>query len=133
MTTAGTTSRRTHLVVAGAVVGLVALALVAFFVIRSTGGSDLDAAGRACGDVAILDDDGRTLEFDMRGKELGTGTGSWEQLQCVLDELKAPRRVTASMDNTRSVDGRQDAEWDDLTAEWSYHPDDGLDVIFSRD
>ncbi|TDC52740.1 hypothetical protein E1212_07760 [Jiangella ureilytica] len=52
-----------------------------------------------------------------------------EDVACLLDALEAPRAVIARVDSTRALDGMQDAEWDDLTASWTYHPDDGLSLI----
>ncbi|WP_269142641.1 hypothetical protein [Georgenia yuyongxinii] len=37
------------------------------------------------------------------------------------------------MTSTRALDGRQTAEWDGVVATWSFHPDDGLDVILELD
>jgi hypothetical protein len=36
------------------------------------------------------------------------------------------------MENTSSLKGVQDADWDGLHAEWSYHPDNGFDVSISK-
>lgn len=40
--------------------------------------------------------------------------------------------MTAQMDSTRALDGMQTAEWDTFEAKWTYHPDDGLDVIITE-
>ena len=42
-----------------------------------------------------------------------------------------PTTVIAQMDSTRALDGTRDATWDGMTATWTYHPDDGLDVILT--
>jgi hypothetical protein len=33
------------------------------------------------------------------------------------------------MEKTRALDGRQTASWSFIEASWTYHPDNGLDVI----
>jgi hypothetical protein len=50
---------------------------------------------------------------------------------CVLDALGIPDYVTHQIENTTSLMGLQDAEWDGIHAQWSYHPDNGLDVILT--
>jgi hypothetical protein len=75
-----------------------------------------------------LGDDGRTLIIDGNGNYADTGA-SIEVIARVLHELDTPDAVVARMDRTRALDGMQSAEWDDLTMTWTYHPDDGVDLI----
>ena len=35
----------------------------------------------------------------------------------------------AASGSTRALDGRQSATWAQFEASWTYHPDDGLDVL----
>lgn len=80
---------------------------------------------------ARLADGDKTLVLNGSGK---TGSGmSVEKTGCYLDYLGAPQRVLTAMDSTRALDGRQQATWDGLTAEWTYHPDQGLDVLIYTD
>lgn len=51
---------------------------------------------------------------------------------CVLERIGAPPSVTARMDSTRALDGMQDAEWGGFTASWTYHPDEGLNLIITE-
>jgi hypothetical protein len=44
-----------------------------------------------------------------------------------------PESVTAQMDGTRALDGRQPASWDGYTASWTFHPDSGFDLIITED
>jgi hypothetical protein len=86
------------------------------------------AADASTSSVGIeVKDDGHTLTIDTEGED--TGGASIEALAAVLYALDTPDAVIARMDSTRALDGRQDASWADLTASWTYHPDDGLDVI----
>jgi hypothetical protein len=43
--------------------------------------------------------------------------------------LDAPESVVAQMGSTRALDGTRDASFDGMTATWTYHTDDGLEVI----
>jgi hypothetical protein len=36
------------------------------------------------------------------------------------------------MDNTRALDGMQTASWGNYEASWTYHPDEGLDVVVTE-
>lgn len=75
-------------------------------------------------DMAVTGFDG-SLNYD-------TGDASLDEVTCVLGELDAPTNVTARMDSTRALDGMQDAEWGKFEASWTYHPDDGLDLIITQ-
>lgn len=95
--------------------------------------SPLEAAREACGaDVdryAELGDDGDTLTLRSRGKE-NNGL-SFAQLECYWSELEMPDSVEAEVGATRALDGRQSGEWEGIRASWSYHPDDGVQMIFT--
>jgi hypothetical protein len=36
------------------------------------------------------------------------------------------------MKKTRALDGTQSASWDAIEATWSYHPDNGFDIILEE-
>ncbi len=58
---------------------------------------------------------------------------SIEDIACLLSKLDTPDTVASRMDSTRALDGTQTATWDGNTATWTYHPDNGLDIVISRD
>jgi len=122
----------------GVPITIVLLAVVAVIAVTAAQPSRLEAAVIACeleGNAdARLGDEGTTLTLDMEGEsEDDTGTLSFDEVFCVLEGLDVPDRVTALMGETRSLDGRQTGDWDDVSASWGYHPDDGLDVILTVD
>jgi hypothetical protein len=78
---------------------------------------------------SALSDKDATLFIDTAGKDIGSGTLDYDDLDCVLKMLDTPQSVRLKMDGTRALDGRQTDSWDDIEATWSYHPDNGLDVI----
>jgi hypothetical protein len=49
-----------------------------------------------------------------------------EFFDCVNGEIMIPDRIIGQMESTRALDGQQEAEWDDKTIQWNYHPDSGL-------
>jgi hypothetical protein len=53
-------------------------------------------------------------------------------LRCVVAKADVPGAVLARMEGTRALDGRQEAEWDNYVISWTFHPDDGMDVIFQE-
>jgi hypothetical protein len=55
-----------------------------------------------------------------------------EAAMCVLDEIDAPKSVLARLGNTRALDGMRDARWGAYAASWTYHPDDGLNLIITE-
>lgn len=96
------------------------------------GGPTLRDAHRACHWRGDLSDGGRTLYLDMKGKEPGTGTLSWQHVQCYLEALEAPEYIVRQMQSTRALDGRQSDTWGSFEASWTYHPNHGLDVLIRQ-
>lgn len=97
-------------------------------VARST---ELHLAFNVCGGAELAADD-HTLIIDTEGDDVGSGTATGYDLSCVLGELGTPDSVIAQMEATRALDGMQFAEWDGFEASWTYHPDDGLDLIITE-
>ncbi|SDC39294.1 hypothetical protein SAMN05216410_1786 [Sanguibacter gelidistatuariae] len=77
-----------------------------------------------------LADKNLTLTFDHKGDEDSSGV-EFSAIACLLDELDTPSAVTSHMDQTTSQDGRQTETWDNITVSWSYHPDRGMDGLFT--
>ena len=89
----------------------------------------LRTAYTSCGSVGEISDGDRTLYLNMKGNDAGSGNLDVDDLFCVLRALKTPSYVVHEMDGTRAMDGRQSETWDQFEASWSYHPDNGLDVL----
>lgn len=80
-----------------------------------------------------LEDDARTLVLDTLSEEddpLGLSTFT---LECVYVSLDMPNWLQTNIGATRALDGRQQAEWDRYRADWSYHPDSGLNLVIRMD
>lgn len=76
-------------------------------------------------------DKGKTLMLDS------AGGASHEQtdvttLVCVLAAVKTPDAVVNRMSHTNALAGQQEASWDGYTAHWTYHPDNGLDLVIEK-
>ena len=79
--------------------------------------------------VGVLGDDGRSLTVDTNGEKRLSGFYDFEDLDCALRVLKVPDATRQKMLETTSMQGRQTDSWDGIEASWTYHPDNGLDVI----
>jgi hypothetical protein len=54
-------------------------------------------------------------------------------LRRMLTELGFSSAVIDRMDKTRALDGTQDAKGKHYNVTWTYHPDDGLQMVFEAD
>lgn len=82
--------------------------------------------------VVSVEDAGKTLIVSTKSDDDDPIGVSTLALTCVEEELGMPKRVTESIAQTRSLDGRVSDEWDGFAAEWNYHPDNGLNLIIAQ-
>jgi len=83
------------------------------------------SAGKG-GKTLSVGDEGYTLVIDT-----GSEYGPVEGLACVLAGLETSKAVTAQMGNTTSMMGVQEANDGDLHYQFSYHPDNGMNVVIT--
>ena len=86
-----------------------------------------DTCGVAAAEGISVMDEGSSISMQTAGSE-STGA-SHVDVTCVLVKLKTPESVLSRIDSTRALDGRQTADWDQFSASWGYHPDNGLDIV----
>lgn len=82
--------------------------------------------------TAKLQDAGKTLRIGRYGlgdSKIDLNRSDWA---CVTKSLKVPASVLNKIGQTRAIDGIVNAKFGQLNAFWTYHPDDGLDITFSR-
>lgn len=127
--TSGKSKKPIALITAGVIVGGVAIGLLLTSLSAPT---KLQASVESCllenNSSVSLDDDGKGLYLDGAGDE-SAGIPVSDAV-CVLGALDVPDSVTSRMSNTTSLMGQQVAEWGDITAMWTYHPNNGLDISF---
>lgn len=70
-----------------------------------------------------LSDGGRTLTIS------NSDSGDHEILTCICNAVDMPNSVRQKINNTRALDGTLTDTWDDVTATWTYHPDDGINMV----
>lgn len=71
-----------------------------------------------------LADDGATMLVDTESEN-----GSVEFTACVLSAIDTPDSTFAKMDGTTALQGVQTAKHDGFKMRWTYHPDNGFQLI----
>ena len=89
----------------------------------------LEQAATQC-DAGEIGDGGDTLFVDTVGTVRLSGNETTADLACVLKALNTPAFIIRAMERTNALAGRQTESWDGISASWTYHPDEGLDVTF---
>lgn len=122
--------RTTALLVAFPIVCVLATVLIA---LRVFGGDQLVDAETECEvsgapEIVQVGDDGDTLTVTAVGQPVNVNKAA----DCVLSELEAPDSLRAKMDETTANQGRLQDSWDGYDVSWTYHPDDGLNLIVEK-
>lgn len=72
----------------------------------------------------FLGDNGKTLRLVTKDTKL---------VRCVLvDYADVSDAALGKMQGTRALDGRQTARWTGFEASWTYHPDDGINLVLEE-
>lgn len=90
----------------------------------------LDDCDMADSAYATIGDDGASLELQTFGDE-AVGM-DLDELTCITEALDISDAVLSRIETTRALDGRQEASWGDFTASWTYHPDNGLNMLIEH-
>lgn len=78
-------------------------------------------------DTIELADGNRSVLID------GAQPEDMADLACLLLGLDTPQYIVSEMDSTTSMMGRQKEEDGGISYDWSYHPDNGIDMILHED
>lgn len=115
--------------IAAIIVGII---LVWFFYFMTP---NLKSVGEEYSDdlFCTVSNDGSYIEIDTDPLNFGSHIeeGSEDAIRNINKELGLPESVYAQMVSTRAIDGTQNYENDKFSVSWTYHPDDGLEVIYS--
>lgn len=76
-----------------------------------------------------LGDFSQSLMMDGEGTDYLDEGADESDIDCVLHALDIPDSVFSLIRSTRALDGRQSREWGKFSASWSFHPEDGTNVI----
>jgi hypothetical protein len=108
-----------------------AVVVVGAVVFTSSLPTPFETAYDACGGDYMsgitIAEDGKSMLLDMKGEEDLFGA-DYSNIACVLRELDVPEIVESQISITTSLMGVQTADWNGITANWTYHPDRGLDM-----
>lgn len=115
-------------------IALVAAGAVALTLTGCAGSFDLfQKAYDTCGATSgvSVSDNGTTISVDTMGEEDYAGA-TYDDLVCVIDAVGTPSYITNSIMSVRALDGRQTQEFDGIEVSYSYHPDNGMDIVFHK-
>ncbi|MGY1618115.1 hypothetical protein ACI797_15350 [Geodermatophilus sp. SYSU D00691] len=142
-------ARPAWLLPAGLVIVVLAAGAIGFFLGRSSidSSASLDGAAAVAAEEAgrlkvvyetcssrdpdntvSLEDDGATIVIDT-----GSEYGDYSGVDCVLRELDTPASIEAQIGRTTAMMGVQDADNDGLHYSWSYHPDNGVNMVITEE
>lgn len=81
-----------------------------------------------------LGEDGSYLTVDTNPYDIEDNNNSytWNDILDINKMLGLPDSVNAKMGSTRSMDGRISETYDNITVSWTYHPDNGLEVLYEE-
>ncbi len=132
-------------IVAGAVVALVVAGGIGFALgRRSAGPSPEEAAGAVAEQESRLEsafaacesrDSDNTLSLEDEGGTIVIDTGEYGDtfgMDCVLTQLDTPQSIQAQMGRTTAMMGVQEAEHEGIEYSWSYHPDNGVNMVITE-
>lgn len=68
--------------------------------------------------------------LNMKGGSILYNEAGLDHVKLTNKALGLPDWLYKEMANTRAIDGRQKESFDDVTVTWSYHPNQGLEVIY---
>lgn len=86
-------------------------------------------------DYAVYSDTEDYLYIDTNPHNIANHfeSDAWDAIQEVNEALGLPDSVSDDMYSTTSRDGEQYEFFDDISIMWTYHPDEGLEVIYMED
>lgn len=119
----------------GIIAGIIVTVVLVIIIISSGGSSknfnDMYAhiANESWCDIAS---DGTWMKIDTNPYDTEDGFNilAWYKIKSVLSDLGFSSAISEEMNETRALDGRQSASTDNYEVTWSYHPDNGLEVLF---
>lgn len=81
---------------------------------------------------AIVSEDGSYLKIDTNPNNIDDyfDYDAYQAVSLVNDALGLPESLLEKMGSTRALDGTQVQRYENITVTWTYHPDNGLEVIY---
>ena len=84
------------------------------------------------GDTCVIAEDGKSMKVDTNPDNIdGKSYGSvLVDIESINEQLDLPSSLIDKMMGTRALDGRQEETHGKVTVSWTYHPDNGLEVLY---
>ena len=124
--------KKTPVIIAGIAGGV--LILVILFIIFGGGTKDFndmfsDISGETWCDIS---EDGSWMTIDTNPGDItdSVDNSAYYEIQTINTELGFSGALFEKMGETRALDGRQTEENDKYRVSWSYHPDNGMEVLY---
>ena len=79
-------------------------------------------------------DDGSYIRIDTNPNDEDDfyEASTWGMIVDLNEELELPASLLEKMSQTRAMDGRITETIEDITISWTYHPNDGLEVLYEK-
>ena len=86
------------------------------------------------GEWVTVSGDGKSLRIDTNPADEDDfyDSGATKAIRKINKELDLPDSLYEKMTETRALDGRQNWTNNRITVSWTYHPDQGLEIIYER-
>ena len=94
-----------------------------------------DAGGaNNIGEWVTVSKDGKSMRIDTNpaDEEGYYSSKATNAIRDINESLGLPEALYDKMGETRAIDGRQTAAYKNISVSWTYHPDDGLEIIYER-
>lgn len=119
------------------IIAVTAVAVIIAIVIAVSGGGGKKDFNKLYSDIAgeswcTIASDGTWMKIDTNPNDIDDyiSTTAYYKLKSINSDLGFSSVVIEEMNETRSIDGRQSASSDKYEVSWSYHPDQGLEVMY---
>lgn len=78
--------------------------------------------------------DNSYIEIDTNPNDIDDyySSEAWELIETINQELGFPKSLENKMLHTRSMDGKQTDKINNIEITWTYHPDNGLEVQYTK-
>lgn len=118
--------------------GIVVVVVAVILVSRLGGGKTADMKAvydslDSPGLYVTLSSDEKSISIDTNPFDIEDyyDEDSWTLVEDVNEGLGLPDSILDEMEHTSAMDGRISREYDGISVSWKYHPDKGLQVVYS--
>lgn len=118
---------------------LAAIAIIGVLIYFASGQSKnkLEKAYDAAGGYSLypyvtLSDDKQSIKGDTNpyNNDDDYASSGFQSIKNINESLGLPEALWDKLLRTRALDGTQTATYDDIVLSWTYHPDNGLEIIY---